>query len=302
MPGTSLLETERGRRPGASVASAVRRIAADLIEQLGIDEPPVDVEMVASLLGIAEVIEDPLLPQSGCLVRVDGRLQVRVRQSDAPERKRFTIGHESGHTFFPGFERRPQYRCNPGSAGGRSRSTGVSGRRGRAPTPADPTALPDDVEQLCDVAASELLLPASLFTPDVRASTFGLDAVQDLAAAYEASLEATARRFVSVSNEDTALVILEVGQKPRERGTVAPDKLRVASTLTTGPWPYIPKHKSAAPDGPFDRALQGEVVNEMATISDIFHTPQHVEISAQLYPYRAGGDLVPRVLAMLRRF
>jgi hypothetical protein len=96
-------------------------------------------------------------------------------------------------------------------------------------------------------------------------------------------------------------VIFRVAQKPSEYGTAAPPRLRVASTLTSGRWPFIAPHKSADPHGPFGRALQGDVVHEMAQIDDIFTSAQPVEVCAQLYPYRAGGDLVPRVLALIRR-
>lgn len=285
----SLLETERTRQPGASDGACVRAIAARVIGELEIVEPPVDVEMIASYLGVNEVILDDQLVEAGCLACLGSRLEVRVRASDLPTRQRFTICHECGHTFFPGFARQTRFRCTPGAAPAstKSRASAVGAAR--------------QLEQLCDLAASELLLPQQIFVPEARGSVFDLSSVALLAERYEASLEATARRFVAAQSEPSALVILQVVQKPTERGSRALAKLRVTSSLATGSWPFIPLHKSVQVGSPFDRALQGELVHEMAVIKDLFKTPQHVEVSAELFPWRLAGQLEPRVMALLRR-
>src|SRR5690349_3174556 len=111
---TSLLEAERMRQPGAPDAECVRAIAAAVINELQIDEPPVDAAMVASWLGVANVVTDPSLLEAGCLICRDGKLEVRVRESDSAGRQRFTICHECGHTFFPEYQRETRYRCTPG--------------------------------------------------------------------------------------------------------------------------------------------------------------------------------------------
>lgn len=300
MNAASLVEQERARHPGASNVDCVRQIATRVIDELGIDEPPIDVEMVASYLGIADITQDPQLVEAGCLICDGTRVSVRIRQSDAATRQRFTLCHESAHTFFPGFDRQPQYRCDPDAAG-------ADAARPRRPRTAQPAAVPNQpltgrtLEQLCDVAASELLLPQRLFAADVQDAAFGLHSLEELSDRYDASLEATARRFVALTPEATALVIFRLTQSPRERHTTAEPRLRVVTTSTTGTWPFIPTHKSANDHSPFMRALWGEAVHEMTQINDIMSSPELVEVSARAYPYFHNGERVDRVLALMRR-
>ena len=290
---TSLLETERARRPGASDAACVGAIADRIIEELEVAEPPVDLDMLTSYLGVRKIQPDRRLLEAGCLTCDGDRLEIRIRATDAPSRQRFTVCHECGHTFFPGFARSTQYRCSPREGG--PRLTSQSPQRRNSVTD------PHGVEQLCDLAASRLLLPTSLFEPDVRASVFAISSIVELADEYEASLEATARRYVAVRKAATALLILRPVQKPTQYGSDAQAQLRVTATATTGAWPFIPRFKSVQPDGPFARALDGELVHEMALLTDVFKAPQPVEVSAQLFPYRSAGQLEMRVLALLRR-
>jgi len=221
-----------------------------------------------------------------------------VRQSDPVARQRFTVCHECAHTFFPGFQRTPQYRCDPQVG---ERPSAVRGRKRTSRAVVDPQHSYLDVEQLCDVAASELLLPGRLFVADALASEFGLSQLEDLGARYGASLEATARRLVALHPEPVALVILRVMQSPREYGSDLPERLRVASRLTSGNWPFIPVHKSTDDQSPFTRALYGEVVHEMAVIDDVFASPQRVEVAARAYPYFIDGERVDRVIALMRQ-
>ena len=68
-----------------------------LLAELGIEEPPVPVELVARKLGLEverAVLGDEI---SGVLVVVDGRGVIGVSSNQAPARQRFTIAHECGH-------------------------------------------------------------------------------------------------------------------------------------------------------------------------------------------------------------
>jgi hypothetical protein len=276
----SRLEAARRLAPSASNADLVGRIAGAIVDELGIARPPVNLHMVASMLGIATVHADPALDVAGCLVcGHDGSFEIRVRATDPARRQRFTIGHECGHTFFPGYASATQYRCSP------------TVRLSESP----------DLEALCDVASSELLLPRRLFVPDALGAPFGLPTIEHLAAAYEASLEATGHRLVNTWPEPTALLTLSRRQKPREAGTHAPPRLRLDQANTQGSWPYFLRHKAAIDGDVFDRALQGEVVAELTTITGLTTEPIEAEVHARLYPLSISGDLVPRVIALARQ-
>lgn len=74
-----------------------RTAAEKLIERLGIQAAPVDVESIASMLGLHIVAEDLGSDISGLLVSRDGSASIAVRRTDPPNRRRFTIAHEIGH-------------------------------------------------------------------------------------------------------------------------------------------------------------------------------------------------------------
>lgn len=276
----SRFELERLAHPERSEAACVRAVAARVIDELGITNPPVNVGMVASLLDIGEIIRDKQLDVAGCLVCGATSATVMVRASDSESRQRFTICHECAHTFFPGFRLATQFRCSP--------TVAIRGKQG--------------VEHLCDEAASELLLPQRLFCPMAYAEEFSLHTVEELAKEFRASLAATATAFVTNATEPVAVLTFEVMQKPTEYGTLAEPKLRVRSSVTRGTWPFFPRYKSVDANDPFDRANQGEIVSEIGyTLGGIVSTPVDVELHAQKYPYFDGTDQRERVIALLRQ-
>lgn len=274
----SHLEEARARNPGLPDVDCVGVIARDLIRELDVREPPVDLEMLSSLLGIHEVVPDPALDVAGCLICRAGRIEIRVRAADSKGRRRFTICHECAHTFFPGYARRPRYRCAPGP-----RTTGHQ-----------------DVEYLCDVAAGELLLPQALFANDLSGIAFGLPDLEALAKRYGASLEATGHRLVTLWPEDAALLVFEVCHKTTDRPQDR-KRLRLTRIHQCGDWPFFRRLKSADDGDVFDRALAGEVVHEKCTLRGIVRTSLSCEVDARPYHYWVGDDLRERVLALLRK-
>lgn len=276
----SLLDLERLENPGANEVECVRRIAHGVIRDLGITEPPVDVRMVASFLDIGRVRLDHSLDAAGCLICGPTGAEIRVRASDGRGRRRFTICHECVHTFFPGYSHQTQYRCSPGVKLGQDRS----------------------LEALCDIGASELLLPRGLVSQRSLQAPFALDTIEYLASAFEASLVAAGGRFVDVWPEPAALLIFEDRNKPSEAGSQAPRQFRLQAAFHSGDWPFFKRHKSVHQGDVFDRAAQGEIIRgEWTMIAGLATSRLSVEVHAQLYPYWEGDVLQRRVLALLRR-
>jgi hypothetical protein len=276
MSQRSLLEEARRRSPNASDEELIIGIAAEVVETLDL-EPPVDPEIIASYQGIHRV-ERSVLSWAGCLLTEGDELVIRVRDSDTPGRQRFTILHEVAHTFLPGYRHAPQFRCTP-----------LSSRERRDPN-----------EVLCDIAASELLMPSRYVASVVGGASFDLDAVATLAEDCGASLEAAARRFISLWPEPCLLVRMERTTKPRDRRS-AP-KLRVTSTLANGTWPYMPVHKSVADDHVLNECLDGTFVDCIADIDDLTkRSAGPVELHARHYPFvDSEGVHRERVLVIAR--
>jgi hypothetical protein len=255
----------------------VATLAADAIEYLALT-PPIDLAIVASYFGIGRIsVED--LSWAGCLLVIDGVPEIRLRASDGEARRRFSGFHEVTHTFMPGFRLVPQYRCDPG--------------------PFAPTR--DEVETLCDSGASEFLLPRAFFRDDLLAGSFGLELVEDLAGAYEASLEATAHRLVNFWPEDVAFFSLELRNKPRDIHGAEP-RIRVNSMRGTGLIPWVPKHKSIDL-GSIEETIGGAIIDEH--LSDVRLGGRNLgpcHLVAKPYPFTdQEGNMRNRVLALLRR-
>jgi Zn-dependent peptidase ImmA (M78 family) len=262
----SLLEAARAERPQADDDELVREICSELLAESGC-EPPIDVELIASMCGIASIQYSPQ-PWAGVLIPDQDQVVARIRASDGHERQRFSVLHEAGHTLLPGFGRKREYRCN--------------GQRTRE-------------EHLSDLSAAELLLPRAFFKSDLRQASAGFEGVEELAQRYEASRQATALRAVDLAAESKLLMTFKVMNKPTERDheeEIEP-KLRLAWSYGQG-WPYARRYKSVPDASPFARAFAGELIDEFGDPGPLLGAAVgRVSVSARRY-----GDTV---LALLGR-
>lgn len=247
----------------------MRLLCEELLSEAEVTEPPTPLKMIASLRGIRE-IRSADQPYAGILTPGDAGFTVAVRKGDGHERQRFTIGHETGHTLLPGFRDARQLRCE--------------GPR-------------NWLERMCDVAGSELLLPRRLFSPMMAEGNFDLGTIEAIGEAFEASVEATARRAVALHTGPALLLVLSERHKPTEAGSeekLAP-KLRVDYAVPHGEWPFALRHKSANEKG-LGRVLEGEILDGRGNIDELLADEVGpVQISAKRYG-RKG-----KVLALVRR-
>jgi hypothetical protein len=245
---TSLFEQHAAAHPGLRDDDVVRAICERLLDE-GEITPPVDVDLIASLCGIVAVEQRDSGP-TGMLAKTDRGWVASVLADDGAERQRFTVLHEGGHTLLPGFQRGgPFHRCK--------------GERTRE-------------EELCDVAASELLLPRRFFVDDLATVPFDLSGLEDLAGAYKASVQATAVRSVDLSTAPAAMVVLSCRHKPSESGLehIREPKLRVDWARSAGPWPYVLRDKSVAPDSALRRAWEAhEPVSGALNVDELLTRP-----------------------------
>jgi IrrE N-terminal-like domain len=272
----SELERARAAHPSLGDAELIERLAAEIGRELDLT-PPVDIQLLASARGIGH-IDAVDLAWSGCLFPDTTGLRIQVRASDPPRRQRFTCCHEVAHTLLPGFTTATKaFRCTPGDG-----------------PPDHPRNR--NVEQLADLAASEFLLPRRYLTADLLDAPLGWASIQAVAERYQASLEATARRYVALAPTPTLLLSF----KPNTSKTNATPALRVASRTSGGEWPFIPINKSVPTGHPIDQTQHGAVIDQVADLSCLTGTgPLWVNLSAREYAYPdSEGNQVMRVLAV----
>ena len=75
----------------------LERLALELLDRCGINDPPVDVEQLARCLGVRIEPADLGEDCSGILVRTEQSAVIGVNLMHHPNRRRFTIAHELGH-------------------------------------------------------------------------------------------------------------------------------------------------------------------------------------------------------------
>ena len=178
----------------------MRRLAGEkvaLAKRYGWTGPPFCPKILAGLFGIrCKEVDHDIGSEGRILLYPDGRPWIEYRSGRTKERQRFTVFHELAHTFFPDFcELVPHAYQRAG---------------------ADPE---DEFEKLCDIAASEMLLPIAEF----RGHSYGLpvvccEAIQKLSALYQASPDATIRRFVEIHENLPCAAVFLTDQKGDYQG------------------------------------------------------------------------------------
>ena len=129
----------------------------------------------------------------------NGKLWIEYHKDRPIERQRFTIFHEFAHTLFPDFCKFLPLRHNaPGK-------------------PADPEK---EFENLCDIAASEMLMPIEDISADLaELQRLNFEAINGFGGRYVASIDATTHRVVEVfDSAPCAAVFLTDQQRNRPGG------------------------------------------------------------------------------------
>lgn len=171
---TSLLDKTGTTEP----RSAILARSHTLLAQFGQTEPPFPGEALGYMQGIVQVQEKDI-PFDACLLPIAEGYRVELCKYHTRGRKRFSLAHEIAHTFL--IEMNPALRLP-------KREIGIDTSSGR-----------DLMEELCDLAAAELIWPMSIFRGDVWEEGLSLTSVIALSTRYNASLTSTARRMTETN-------------------------------------------------------------------------------------------------------
>jgi Zn-dependent peptidase ImmA (M78 family) len=160
----------------------LRKSAEKLIWQCSSHGPPYDPFQIAQHMGVHVDIE-PIPGLDGYVEIVDGRYFAVISSLSNDKRRRFTLSHELGHVLFM----REAERGSP-----------VPLIRYRA-AGCPPGLHQDPVEEsLCNVFASELLLPTMEVKGEVLASGNPVACILKLSKTFDVSLQAAAKRVVGI--------------------------------------------------------------------------------------------------------
>jgi hypothetical protein len=120
-------------------------------------------------------------------MKPNGKYGICINGNQKKERQRFTVCHELAHIVL-----------------------GLPSEHTSGPSWSYTKRAPNEI--LCDVFAAELLLPYKKFKPLVDDVDCSLEAVDELASKFEASVMATGSRFATMIGDPCAFVLAEGGQ------------------------------------------------------------------------------------------
>lgn len=268
---------------------AIRRKAKEQVaraKKFNWSGPPYDPLELASLMGIKHCSSTNLFSAEAQLTPVDKyQLLIEFNPERSESRKNYSICHEIVHTFFDD--------CYD-----------MIHQRNHNPKKFDPN---QEIEYLCQVGASEILMPEDDFIEDLSRLSFSLQSVPYLVEKYIASREAVVRRMLYFAKIPCAMVLFSKRLKPVEkkhssskRNSIPEPRMRVLYTVHSHDFPlYIPEHKSV-PDCSCVNRTQNvdQAVNGIESWELNGFTNFYVEAMALPIPENDDED-IPSVLALI---
>lgn len=223
--------------PNEEPEDVIRRKCRELVagaKESGWAGPPYDPEILAGLCDIeVEAVDADIRADARIFPCQDGRLLIQYTRTVSAERQRFSICHEIAHTRFPDCYEEVRYRQNREKFDPRHHA----------------------LERLCNIGASELLIPHEDFVAKIKDRQASLEVANQLRRTFGCSMEAMLRRIVDRSNQSCAVVFLTKRLKPKEErwhpefdlGLERPHpKFRVDYSRSSAAFAgYFPEHKSA---------------------------------------------------------
>lgn len=188
-----------------------RQLVSQLVNNRGNDKPPFMPEEFARLKGVNQIVEAELGDTSGILLRLHDGFVIKVNKNHYPVRQRFSCAHEVGHLLFNdlGLERylqKVEYRASNNQ--GRSKARRYLQRIKERESPYNPQRNVEPRararERLCDIAATELLMPEGVFRRYLSQFGVSVNSVEGLAHTFGVSIPAAAFRIAEVSPKPCA--------------------------------------------------------------------------------------------------
>lgn len=184
------------------IIERAKRLVNQLVEDRGHDKPPFLSEEFARLLGY-QVVKAELGETSGLLLKFHDGFVIKVNQKHNLTRQNFSCAHEIGHAIFGELKLRRyirsiEYRTfNP---------EGERGARTRA------------IERLCNVAATELLMPEFVFRKYLSNFGLSISSIEHLANVFRVSIQSTAIRIAELSPDPCMTLLWQLWPRNKPKG------------------------------------------------------------------------------------
>ena len=212
------------------IIERARQLVNQLVEDRGHDRPPFLPQEFARLLGIRIMKMDLGEDECAVLLRFHDGYVIKVNQNHHPVRQNFSCAHEIGHNLL----RELKIELNTENIEYRTFDPQAPGR-----------IVAKARERLCDIAATELLMPELVFKKYLSGFGVSVHSIERLANIFRVSIRTTAIRIAEVSAEPCIALLwqpwprnkpkglrLVPGRKPRGKANYMPVHTVVRHTST----------------------------------------------------------------------
>jgi IrrE N-terminal-like domain len=175
-----LLKENNSNDPVLTIREKTRDLVSRAFDA-GWSGPPFDPLRLAEMLSL-EVLPNDAISEAQLVPVPKREARIEYNPHQKPSRIRFSISHEIGHTLFSDYEAAVRHRL----------------------TKKDQHSW--ELEFLCDIAASEILLPYGVFANEAREVPPKMKALMLLADRYGASLEPALLRFAETSDRPCSVM------------------------------------------------------------------------------------------------
>lgn len=165
-----------------TASGAARKALEAMIPGAALASIPINVEAAAKFVGIEQIVQGELPGVDGLLsLTSSGTYLVTLSRKQSRARKRFTLAHEIGHLVVLNSVGRPEGSTAANDLGCRAASA-------------------EDLEEerLCDLLASELLMPRKAFLQQMQLEGVCARSIPAIARHFDVSLHAASRRVADL--------------------------------------------------------------------------------------------------------
>jgi transcriptional regulator with XRE-family HTH domain len=252
----------------------ILRLCSGLLEVQPTESGPTPLEVLGSVRCIRHIYYAPIGAIAGCsgvLAPDDGGYMVTLAEGEPPGRQRRSLAHEIVHTFFRD--------VHPGPAG-------------------------HEEEQLCEVGAAELTMPAGRLRQFIEGrGHVAFDVVNEVAHEFGVTPDAAARRLVELSDEPVCyLVACMMRTSKQEQFGLGSPQLRVASWTWSASWPDQRPLRGLAVEAEslIGRAFRNQDFQAGHGTAGISYRDGSFDIQAAGYTFPQGGRARSQVAVLLR--
>jgi len=213
-------------RATSLIIERARQLVNQLVEDRGHDKPPFLSEEFAPLQGIKKIVKADLGELGAVLLRFHDGYVIKANQNHNLARQNFSCAHEIGHNLL----RELKIELNTEDIEFRTFNPQAPGR-----------IVAKARERLCDVAATELLMPETVFKKYLSGFGVSVHSIERLASTFKVSIQSAAIRIAEVSTEPCITLLWQ--PQPRTKSKMLRLAWRVGpGREAKGKANYMPVH------------------------------------------------------------